>query len=475
MFDIISSTRFRRKLLLSAASIVLGASVVHADVSPEDMADKGYCSGTDAAGCWQQAILHARNAASGQSGVVVGTAGTLYRINRQIVICNGRDGVIDGRGAKLLWTGSASEPMFLVVGSNHMRFANLSIESSPETPLQSAFEFASTDTTDNNPSKTNPFASPICEGPPVPSSKNSLDHVLVQGTRLGGLQYGVRFSNRYLINNNDGINNDMSTIIDTTFNNVSTAAISIEHSQSDQHRFIAVNGYGPYDASGNPTSTENCFVSSPYGGNFTSVGGFQGFWGKANFCLGASGLYDIEQPNSESSRRMLIVGLPGDTPGFGTNGVPVTVNINGGRFAVNKLDEDGRYISFHHVGSLSVRGLQVDGSPPTAVAARERVAIAVQPGVARVGTSTSPTVAATTSVIVEGVTYYLTSGTGQWPTDTWTTLLYKGPTTVGGAVVEPVKVREFGNLCVNGNPSNSPNGSGRAVPCKPAQQTSTNE
>ncbi len=451
----ILSIKSLKRFALPLFSLTISLSTYAVDITPESMVGTGSCTatGNDTA-CWQAAINAAHDATTNKFGNVAGSSGKQYLINDTIIVCNGTEGVIDGHGAQLHWMGATGKPMFLIVGSNHMRFTNLMVHSTPSQPLESAFEFAST--------VTSPYTSPICQGPTWPSSKNSLDHVTAEGTNANGLNYGVRFSNRYNINNSDGINNDMSTIIDSTFYNVMKAVVLVEHSQSHQHRLISVNGYG---AAGNT----GCFVDSKTG-FISSTGGFQNNWGNANFCVGGPyGTFDINESNSENSNRMLLVGNPGDTAGGSTNGAPVTVNINGGRFAANAVNADGRYISFNHVGELAVRGLHVDGIPPAAVISGKRLAIAVQPGIVQVGTTS---VGGTTTAIVEGVSYYLNNGSAELPADKWTTFTYKAPAVLNGVTVTPVKIRDFGNVCVNGDASVA-HGTGMAVPCKAAVATTT--
>lgn len=58
--------------------------------------------------------------------------------------------------------------------------------------------------------------------------------------RLGYLRYGVRFSKRFGIDED----NDQSTITNTAIYNVTDAAISIEHSQSQGHHFYGVKATG---------------------------------------------------------------------------------------------------------------------------------------------------------------------------------------------------------------------------------------
>lgn|GEM_PF-3084622 len=264
---------------------------------------------------------------------------------------------------------SCKRPDFKVLNSYHTRFTNLKIESgtsSPYTALYTAFEFSnSASNEDSN-----------CAGSPYFSSKNSIDHVTVSSSNLNGLNYGVRFTAPYGAGSN--ASNDMTTISDTTFNGVTNAAVYVGHTQSHQTRLIAVNGYG---AEGNV----GCYVEADVG-NVSTQGGFQGSWGKAVFCIdGSYGQFDFVDINSESSNRLLISGV---ATGYST--FPMSVSIQGGRFAANALNSDGKVTSYNRNGSFAVRSLRIDGTPPNGVAA-----IVAEPGGGTLGTS----------VFVQGVVF----------------------------------------------------------------------
>jgi len=358
-------------------------AAVAGDIHPEDFSNCNP-SGGDASACWQDAINTATNTSLPYYfGTVAGSAGTIYTIKNTLKICNTTGGMIDGHGAILRWAGPSNVPMFLVINANQLKIANLTIVSNSSAPLYSAFEFTSA-RADDDPCVGTQTA--------IPSSKDSIDHVIVDGTNPNGLMYGVRFSNRY----KDDANNDMSTIINSSFYNVMVAAVSVEHSQSQEHQLIDVNGYG---ASGN----SGCFVSATTG-FISTTGGFEANWGKADFCLdGAYGPFNIVGVNSEGSKRLLLVGNPGDVTGY-----PVTVNILGGRFAVDGLDSDGSLVSFNRLGPLTVRGLRLDGAPPSGVQPN----ISFQPG--QMDSSTSA------SAIIDGVSFYIPGSSS------WNTLIVKG-------------------------------------------------
>jgi len=321
--------------------------------------------------CVQNAFNYASRNAEG-FGSIIADKKRAYNISKTIIICNSSDGVFDGAGAAFNWVGPPNMPMFLVINGRHMRFENFNIFSSPKgalNPLQAGMEFTSDLTNKSG-----------CEGPVIPSSKNSIDHVRMEGRELNGLIYGIRFTNRF----GDDANNDMSTIFDVTLNNITNAGISIEHTQSHQHRLISVNGYG---APGN----NGCFVDAR-AGFISVVGGFQGGWGEANFCFdGAYGPFSVVDANSEGSSRLIEIGKDKELTGF-----PMNVSIQGGRFAVNNLNRDGSFVNINRLGSFLLRGITIDGVSTTGNFPK----ITVMPGSRKQEKRIS-------SVVVEGLSFYV--------------------------------------------------------------------
>lgn len=356
------------------AFAVLVPPAARADVSPEQFAIS--CNpGVDDTGCWQAAIANA-SPSPPFFGTVAGSAGKSYTITSSLVVCNTYGGTIDGHGAVLYWKGNSSSPVFLNINNYQLRIQNLTIIA--QNPLQSGLEFTGTSST---------AGISACAGAPLPASKNSVVHVRIDGNTPNNLQYGIRFSNRYSYD----ANNDMSLIEDVTLNNVWTAAISVEHTQSQQHRLIDVNGSGATGNSGN-------YINAQFG-SISSVGGYQGGWGGAVFNVnGTGGPFDFINPNSEGSSRLIQVGNPHDAAGY-----PVVVNLLGGRFATNAVASDGNFVSFNRLGNLTVKGLWVSGTPPSGT----KPAIAIQPS--SIGSG------AAVSADVSNVTFFV-SGSDQWPT-----------------------------------------------------------
>jgi hypothetical protein len=299
----------------------------------ENTPDRFGCGADNATACWQAAIAAAMPAQRAPDfATVTAAAGRTYVIRDTLTIDSAEGGTVDGNGSVLEWQGPPDRPMFLASNTQQMRFVNLRIIA--VTPLQAAFEFAKA------PYGTNPQRN-------VAPGMNVLDAVRIEGVRLGGLRFGVRFSRRFGIDED----NDQSTIINSAIYNVTDAAISIEHSQSQHHHFYAVK------ASGAPGNTHAAFVRA-LGGSFSSLGGFHGGFGAAVYDIAAVyGTDLILDEDSEGSARLL------QTPA-GAASFPFPVHLIGGRFAVNGLAADGRLIDFHRMGPLSIDGLTIDGVPP---------------------------------------------------------------------------------------------------------------
>jgi len=303
----------------------------------ENTPDRFGCAADNATGCWQAAIAAAMpSRRAPHFATVTATAGRTYVIRDTLTVDSAEGGTIDGNGSVLEWRGAPDRPMFLASNVQQMRFVNLRII--VITPLEAAFEFTKA-----------PYGANATRN--VAPSVNVLDAVRIDGVRLGNLRFGVRFSRRYGIDED----NDQSTIMNSVIYNVTEAAISIEHSQSQHHHFYAVK------ASGAPGNTHAAFVRAQ-GGSFSSLGGFHGGFGAAVYDISAVyGTDLILDENSEGSARLL------RTPA-GSASFPFPVHLIGGRFAVNGLAMDGRFIDFTRMGPLSIDGLTIDGVPPAGAA-----------------------------------------------------------------------------------------------------------
>lgn len=317
--------------LLALVLSAWAAVPAQARSTPDDFG----CRSDDDTGCWIRAV---RSAVPARGlpwfGDVEGLAGRTYVVRDTIALSGSVGGVIDGRGSVIEWHGPPDRPLFLLTNVQQLKITNLNIFA--VTPLQAAFEFT------KGPYGKDPNRN-------VAPRLNVLDSVRVQGVKLGNLAYGVRFTARNGIDED----NDQSTIFSSTFANVSEAAISIEHSQSKAHHFYAVH------ASGADGNRDAAFVRKR-GGSFSSVGGFHGgFRGAVYDIAGGNDLDLIVDENSEASARLL------RTP-TGVASFPLPVQVVGGRFAVDGLAPDGRFIDFHRMGPLTITGLRLDGVPPPA-------------------------------------------------------------------------------------------------------------
>lgn len=293
------------------------------------------CPANDATGCWQDAIRSAMppEKAPYFAGLTA-QMGARYVIRDTLTIESAYGGTIDGNGSVLEWRGPPDRPMFLVKNTQQVRFVNLRIF--VVTPLESAFEFTKA-----------PYGKDSARN--VAPSLNVIDSVRIEGVKLGNLRFGIRFSKRYGIDED----NDQSTIISTAIYNVTEAAISIEHAQSQHHHFYAVKAGG---ALGNKNAS---FVRAD-GGSFTSLGGFHGGFGGAVYSI--SSVYGtdlIVDEDSEASARFI------RTPA-GSASFAFPVHVLGGRFSVDRVAGDGKFIDFNRMGPLSIDGLRVDGIPPPA-------------------------------------------------------------------------------------------------------------
>jgi hypothetical protein len=312
--------------LLLAGEAALSAP---SDSSPERLG----CEATDATACWQTAIRRATMPEHPRYFTgVTGTAGVTYVIRDTLTIESAYGGTIDGNGSVLEWQGPPDRPLFLAKNTQLVRFVNLRIVA--VTPLEAAFEFTKA-----------PSAKDQARN--VAPSENIIESVSIEGIKLGNLRYGVRFSKRYGID----ADNDQSTIMNSAIYNVTEAAISIEHTQSQHHHFYAVKSTG---AQGNQNAS---FVRAD-GGSFASLGGFHGLFGGAVYSI--SSVYGtdlIVDEDSEGSARFI------RTPA-GAASFRFPVHVIGGRFAVDRVASDGRYIDFNRMGPLSIDGLSVVGTPP---------------------------------------------------------------------------------------------------------------
>ena len=297
------------------------------------------CQPGDDTSCWQRAIVAAQPEATKPAFFSVTAEPRVYRLTNTITIHGALGGVIEGRGAILEWWGPANKPAFLITNTQQLRIKDLRIK--VVKPLYAAFEFAKRPHTEAN---RNFWVAP---------SQNFLDHVRIDAVGLNDLQYGIRFSKRYGVDQD----NDQSRLESVTIGNVTQAAISIEHSQSQAHNFTEVRAYGA------PGNTNAAFVRAT-AGSFNVWGGTRTkFRGAVYDLTSVYGADTIWGENAESSSRLV------RTP-TGAAGFPFPVSFYGGRFALDALATDGKWVDFSRFGPLTITGMSVDGTPPAGIVPR---------------------------------------------------------------------------------------------------------
>lgn len=316
--------------------------------------------GSDDTCNWKAAIwcMQHNETTTYKMGTIEGTSDATYRIEDTLTINTTNGGGIDGRNSTLEWHGTYGPVLLSLEDVQGFTVENLHILVPPDgqggTRLYAAIEYI------NRPGG-------------LPSSRNIVDHVQIEGNELHKLYYGIMFDS-------DGTNkidgdNDQSTIMNTSIFNVTRAAIYILGGQSLQHRFYAVNAsaaegnegvcadespvdsLGDQDGTSESYSGEVCGASFVHldGGSFTSIGGFRALFKNAEYYLKRIFTpVTIIDSNSEWCARLL------RTPsGNACFYMPVTVI--GGRFATNGIATDGMVVKYMRHGTLQIGGMRFDG------------------------------------------------------------------------------------------------------------------
>jgi len=318
-------------------------------------------AGSDQTAAWQTVLDANQFTANGQLrfGKVVGEPMREYTISDTLVINGTRGGVIDFQSSVFKWTGPSNKPMFLL-STQQLKMENLQVW--PSTPLESVIETAK-------------------QVGGIATSRNEFSNMRFDGVTAGQMQFGYRFTTRYGVDED----NDQSLIRGGAVLNATAACMSIEHSQSQAHRFEGVRTSGV----GALASAVRLGLT---GGSFQSFGGTQtNFDAVFDILGGVNGSVTIQDCNVEASKKLLRT--PDDVAGF-----PVPVNIFGGRYSIDGIDATGRFIDFNRIGKLMIHGLLVEG--PGVVAPILRFWPYVGAGVldyraitdANVGTATAMTV-----------------------------------------------------------------------------------
>ncbi len=299
---------------------------------------------------WQDAIAAASLGESGLflMGTVVGRGTANYRITDTIKIREARNGIVDGNGARFMWDGPSGVPMWLLEDTEQVRIQNMYIWVDVDEELNAAFELR------------NPGGA--CNS--VAPNGNILEGIIVTAV-WDGLDYGVRFTQPLGEEAcNDcpsgltaclNVNNDVARIIRSGFFNYKEAAISIEHSQSTWHQLIDVQWSSAVYPQAPPASK---FVNLKKG-SFQSFGTSGSGATDTDFYIEDPNVgIVIQNANSENSNRFI------RTLDLVASDAPQPLRIIGGRFSVNKLAGDGKFIDWNRAGPLLIDGLMVEGSYP---------------------------------------------------------------------------------------------------------------
>lgn len=284
-----------------------------------------------------QAAIDTVVSASGGTVVVTGNC----VVSTSLVIASVAGFVFHGVGSKagvsgvggtsVRWIGNATSPMFLVQDVRDSLFEGFYVNSGPSLPLREVFNFQNLTAT-----------------AAVTPTHNVIRQVVIDGTTSAGLTYGVRWSDP------DGTtsdaNNDVHTLDDVRVSNYTTAAFSIEHSQSVAHQFrnCSCSGNGAGDS---------CVKTS--NGSFSWYGGGGGGHDVADFDLGSVNREILlEGGDWEGSARLLKTGQS-------AAGWAVTVRNH--RWAAGSLHADKDMIYYGQAGPLLMEGnaLCTDVNPAT--------------------------------------------------------------------------------------------------------------
>ncbi len=255
-----------------------------------------------------------------QSATIEFCPGAKMVISSTLAIRNAEGWILHGNGVVVEWRGSSGVPVF-----DFSSVRNSTIEQFLITPYEPAKD---------------PIGTAIrieeSAGEGV-STHNTFRNIIIEGIHEG-VNIGFELAKGTAGDNN----NDEMTFQDNEVRNYVTAAFQIEHSQSVSHRMYGNvcygNGIGKY-------------CVNQVDGNFAWLGGEVLGDAEADFHLQSADTFhpvDIIAANSESSARFLETGGP--------TGAPWPVNIEGCRFATNRLKADGRMIVYQAPGPLNITG-----------------------------------------------------------------------------------------------------------------------
>ena len=249
---------------------------------------------------------------------IVTISGRQYNIARTIVVSNVAGLIIKGEsqwGAKLIWIGNSTDPMFLFQDVRDSTISDLQIAAQIAQPLAEGIRF------ENGPLSI-----------VVPTS-NTVKDITIQGTN-GGIGIGIRWRKGA----GGDANNEKHKIYNVVVTNYTDSAFKIEHSQSKSHYFynsqFASNGFGNYGV-----YTD--------GGSFHWMGGGGGGNLTADFHIGRPhDAISIINGNFENSNRFLT------TAGASRNTIPTM--IQGNRWSSLGLNADNIMIYYKWAGPLMI-------------------------------------------------------------------------------------------------------------------------
>ncbi len=293
----------------------------------------------DDTSCWQDAINAARGlfymtGPSGESinfmGAVEGAPTANYRITGTLVIQDIFGGVVAGNDAHFTWAGPAGIPMWKIADAQGFKIENMTIRSSSSAPLDTAFLITNANNTPQGHS-------------------NVVEHVKVDGTNAGGLQYGVKIAP----GPGGDVGNDGNVIRDSQFGNVSSAGIYLEGQNAHRQSFYDV--YASAEC-GTGSRCPGTYYVHMVSGSFTSIGGAA--WGfETQFYLqqsGSGGAVHIVDPNAEGCGHFL-------KNSIGNSSAWNPIHVTGGRFATDFLDADCKIVEYTGLGPFSIEKIAFGG------------------------------------------------------------------------------------------------------------------
>ena len=226
-------------------------------------------------------------------------------------------------GTRFMWAGGGGAAMFQLTASRGNLFEHFSIWADIPAPLAIGIG-------------QSPGAGGV-------TTDNAFRDLIIEANRDGGIDIGMRWYGA-------GGNNDASLIERVSVNNYSTAAYSIENSQSKSHLFLHSQCNGS-------TSSKYCVTTGlgARAGSFMAVNMLGDNNSVADFFLGSpDDTINIIGGDFENSARFLMT-----TAATGT-GWPVLVQ--GVRIAANNLAPDNRLVVYQMRGGFTFSNNIIDGA-----------------------------------------------------------------------------------------------------------------